>query len=217
MVRTIAHNRAACVVAAVFMMLVLAAIAASAANAEARGVEAEAFIQGLAGSGLAMLDASEFTDNERELEFRRLAREGFALEAIGRFVAGRHWRTMSEDQRTDFQELFSEWMLSSYARRLGGYRGQTLDIVKSVELPNNARDIVVQTRVVHIDGQPPVVAEWRLREFSGSFKIIDVIIEGVSMAVAQRAEFDAVIRKDGVDGLLAILRSRLTVLVAGTE
>ncbi|MDH3231364.1 MAG: ABC transporter substrate-binding protein [Alphaproteobacteria bacterium] len=217
MTRTIAHNRAVQVVAAGFMMLVLAAYAASAATADDRGAAAEAFIRDLAANGMAMLETSAYTDAERERDFRRLARKGFALNTIGQFVAGRHWRAMSDDQRTEFQDLFAEWLLSSYARRLGGYSGQSLEIVTSLELQNAARDIVVRTRVVYAGGQPPVAAEWRTREFNGGFKIIDVIVEGVSMAAAQRAEFDAVMRKIGVEGLLANLRSRLAVLVAGNE
>ena len=86
-----------------------------------------------------------------------------------------------------------------------------------MELQNDARDVLVQTRIVYADGQPPVKAEWRIREFGGEPKVIDVMIEGVSMVAAQRAEFDAVIRKIGVDGLLDNLRSRLAVLVAGNE
>jgi len=217
MVRTIAQDRGVRVVAAAFMVLVLAGYAASVAKADARGGEAEAFIQNLARSGVAMLEASEFTDTEREHEFRRLTRKGFALEVIGQFVAGRHWRTMTDEQRAEFQDLFAEWLLTSYGRRLGSYNGQSLKIVKSVELQNSARDVMVQTRVVYADGQPPVAADWRVREFGGEPKIIDVMIEGVSMAAAQRAEIDAVIRRIGVEGLLDNLRSRLAVLVAGNE
>lgn len=217
MVRAIAQNRIAQLAAAAFMVLVLAAYTVSAAKADARGDTAEAFVRDLAANGLAMLQSGEYSDRERELEFRRLSRKGFALETIGRFVAGRHWRTMSDDQRVEFQELFSEWLLTSYTGRLGGYAGQTLEIVNSLELQNKARDILVRTRVVHADGQPPVAAELRIREYSGEPKIIDVIVEGVSMAAAQRAEIDAVIRKIGVEGLLDNLRSRLAVLVAGNE
>ena len=75
----------------------------------------------------------------------------------------------------------------------------------------------MRTRVVHADGQPPVAADLRIREFGGELKIIDIIVEGVSMAAAQRSEVDAVIRKIGVEGLLDNLRSRLAVLVAGSE
>ncbi len=217
MVRAIAYDRVGNMAAAVFMLLLLAAYAASPAKASPRAAEAQSFIQDLAASGVAMLESTEYTDAERELEFRRLTRKGFALNAIGQFVAGRHWRTMSADQRADFQDLFAEWLLTSYAGRLGGYAGQTLEVINSVELQNRARDIVVRTRISHTDGQPPVIADWRLREFAGAFKIIDVIIEGISMATTQRTEFDSVIRKVGVEGLLANLRSRLAVLVAGAD
>ncbi|UCH74732.1 MAG: ABC transporter substrate-binding protein [Rhodospirillales bacterium] len=217
MVRTIAHQRPAQIMAAAFVALILAAYAISPAMASPRGAAAEVFIEELAAGGITMLETRSYSDTEREREFRRLVRKGFALDAIGQFVAGRHWRTMSEDQRAEFRDLFSEWMLTSYARQLGGYDGQTMEIISSVELDNRARDIVVRTRITHTGGQLPIAAAWRIRELGGELKIIDVIIEGVSMAAAQRAEYDAVIRKIGIEGLLDDLRSRLAVLVAGAE
>lgn len=217
MIRTITQSRVVEIMAAGFMALILAAYAASSAHATPREAEAETFIRDLARSGLDMLHAKDYTDGQRDVEFRRLVRMGFALEAIGQFVAGRHWRTMSDEQRAEFHELFAEWLLTSYGRRLGGYGGQSLEIFNSIELKNNAGDIVVRTRIVHPDGRPPFAADWRIRPFNGELKIIDVIVEGVSMAAAQRAEFDSVVRKVGVEGLLANLRSRVAVLVAGTD
>lgn len=217
MVRTIGYGRVGNAAAAAFMALLLSAYAVSPAKAGTRAAEAQSFIEDLAASGVAMLESSKYSETEREVEFRRITRRGFALDAVAQFVAGRHWRAMSDDQRAEFQNLFSEWLLTSYARRLGSYAGQRLEVINSFELQNKARDIVVRTRVVHTDGQPPVVADWRVREFAGAFKIIDVMIEGVSMATTQRTEFDSVIRKVGVEGLLANLRSRLAVLVAGAD
>jgi len=213
-VRAVAVHRPFQFMAATFLLLILAAFAVSQAKADARGADAAAFLDDLAKNGIAMLKASKFTDAERELEFRRLVRKGFALDTIGQFVAGRHWRSMNDDQRADFQELFSEWMLTSYARRLGGYSGQTMEIIDNIELNNRAGDVVVRTRVTDPDGQLPVAAAWRIRKLGREFKIIDVIVEGVSMATAQRAEYDAMIRKVGVESLLDNLRSRLAVLVA---
>jgi len=214
MVRAIAMDRPLQFMAAVFVLLIFAAYAVSPARASTRAADAEAFLHDLSVNGIAMLEESSYTDAEREAEFRRLVRKGFALDAIGQFVAGRHWRSMSNDQRADFQELFSEWMLTSYARRLGGYSGQTMKIVDSVELDNRNGDVVVRTQVMHPDGRMPIAAAWRIRKLDGEFKIIDVIVEGVSMATAQRAEYDAMIRKLGVEGLLDKLRSRLAVLIA---
>ncbi|MCK5621268.1 MAG: ABC transporter substrate-binding protein, partial [Alphaproteobacteria bacterium] len=98
-------------------------------------------------SGITMLEQGEYTDDERELAFRDIVRNGFALKAIGKFVVGRYWRKMTADQQSEYQELFSEWLLKTYANRLGGYRGQTLEIVKSVETGSRYNDVIVSTRV----------------------------------------------------------------------
>jgi phospholipid transport system substrate-binding protein len=211
------YGNAIRIAAAAFVMLFLAGYAASRANAAAPGEEAEAFIHNLATSGVAMLEQKDISHADRDTEFRRLVRKGFALEAIGRFVVGRYWRQMSPDQQAEYQDLFAEWLLKSYANRLGGFEGQRLEIVNSLELQNRNQDIVVRTRVVQVNGQPPIAADWRIRKLDGEPKIIDVIVEGVSMAAAQKSEFETVIRKVGVEGLLDSLRSRLSTLVAETQ
>lgn len=216
MIHTIARNGAGRRAAA-FMLLVLAPYTIPAAAAETRAAQAEAFLDNLAGRGLAILKAEHGTVAERDRAFRELVHEGFALDLIGQFVAGRHWRTMRDDQRAEFQALFAEWLLTTYSRRLGGYDDGSMEIVDSLELHNNARDVLVRTRVTVADGGPPTAADWRVREIEGELKIIDVVVEHVSMALAQRAEIDAVIRRVGVEGLLEDLRSRVTVLVAGKE
>ncbi len=196
-----------------FAMAILAVLFASRADAAAPGEEAEAFIGDLATSGVALLKTGDYTSAEREEEFRRIVQHGFALDWIGRFVIGRHWRSMTSEQQAEYQELFSEWLLKSYANRLGGYGTQNFDIVKSIELDNRYNDVVVNTRVISKDGAPQVAAGWRVRKFGEEYKIIDVIVEGISMVGAQKDEFEAVIRKVGVEGLLETLRSRLAVLL----
>lgn len=199
-----------------FVFAILAAMLAPSANAAAPGEEAEAFLQELAVSGIAMLENREYTSEQRELEFRGIIRKGFALEAIGKFVVGRYWRDMSPDQQKEYLELFSEWLLKAYANRLGGYSGQTLEIVKSMETGSRYKDVIVSTRVNRASGQPAIIADWRVRKFGDEYKIIDVSVEGASMVGTQRKEFESVIQKVGVDGLIDNLRNRLTVLLANT-
>ena len=190
----------------------LLAVQATAAEEQ----QAEGFIQELAFNGIAMLENSSATPAERELEFRKLVKKGFALEAIGKFVVGRYWRDMSADQQDEYLELFSEWLLKTYANRLGGYSGQKLLILKSMETDSRYKDVIVSTQLDLANGQPPINADWRVRKFNNDFKIIDVSIEGASMVGTQRREFESVIRKVGVDGLLNELRDRLAVLVANS-
>ena len=190
------------------------ALAASFARADTPGESAESFIREVAGSGVAMLQDANYTAAQRETGFRGLVRGSFALETIGRFVVGRHWRGMAPDQQANYQEVFAEWVLMSYAARLNGFDGQTIEIVKSFELDNRKKDVVVRTRILGSDKQPAMLADWRVRKFDGEHRIIDVVVEGVSMAATQKSEFEAVIRKIGVDGLVDNLRSRLATMVA---
>ncbi len=183
------------------------------AAAASQGEEAEAFIENLGVNAIGMLDNVKQTDAERELEFRRIVRSGFALELIGRFVVGRHWRAMTREQKAEYQELFAEWLMKSYASRLGGFKGQKLRILKSMEA--GKRDVFVRTNVVRANGSP-ITADWRVRKFKDGYKIIDIVVEGVSMAAAQKSEFDSVIRKVGVTGLIENLRSRLAMIATGT-
>lgn len=203
-------------IAAGLMFAITGALMVSPAGAATAGEEAETFLHDLAISGIGMLEKGDYTDAERENEFRSIVRKGFALEAIGKFVVGRYWRKMTPEQQREYQELFSEWLLKTYANRLGGYRGQTLKIVKNSETDSRYKDVIVTTQVLRGEGQPPINADWRVRKFSGDYKIIDVAVEGASMVGTQRKEFESVIRKVGVTGLIDNLRKRLAVVRGDT-
>lgn len=182
----------------------LPATARAAASAEAiQG--ASRFIQWLADQAIAVLGSGNATLETREAEFRRLLGQGFALPFISRFVLGRYWRTATPEQREDYQALFAEYILRTYSNRLGGYAGETFKVTGA--RPAGKQDILVTTRIERPSG-PPIKADWRVRVFDNEYKIIDIMVEGVSMAVTQRSEFTNVVRSQGLEGLLQALRAR---------
>ena len=71
----------------------------------------------------------------------------------------------------------------------------------------------METEIVRPSG-PPITAEWRVRVIDGKYRIIDIAIEGISMAVTKRSEFSAVIQSSGIDGLIAALRLRANKIPA---
>lgn len=191
--------------------LVLIAPANQSARAESASnttPEPARFIEGLASEALKVLTASRGTLAEREDTFRRLLRDDFAMEKIGRFVVGPHWRRMNSNQQSEYQELFAEWVLKTYAARLGGYSGEQFSILRTSSA--GRRDVIVHTKIVKPDGGSGLSVAWRVRKLGAKYRIIDIYVEGVSMAVTQRSEFDSVIGQHGVDGLLTMLRQRLT-------
>ena len=163
------------------------------------------FIQWLGEQAISTLGSTNSPLAHREASVRQLMRQGFDLAFIGRFVLGRHWRKVSTDQQAHYQELFSSYILQTYSSHLGGYTGETLSITGAK--PAGSKDAIVQTRIVRPSG-PPIDAHWRVRAKGNQFLIIDISVEGVSMAVTQRSEFASVIKNHGFEGLLAALRAR---------
>ena len=182
---------------------------AEAGQAEVSG--AAALIANLAEQALAVLRRADLSLEQRETVFRRLLRDGFDMNFIARFVLGRHWREMSAEQQAEYLDVFSEYVLQTYSRRLGGYAGQSFSVVGA--RPAGQQDVIVQTRIDQPSG-PPILADWRVRAAGGAYRIVDVMVEGVSMAVTQRSEFGAVVQRSGVAGLVEALRARTQMMPA---
>jgi phospholipid transport system substrate-binding protein len=184
---------------------------AAAARAQTATDGAAQFVQNLAAQAIATLSRQNLSLEQREQTFRDLLRQGFDLDFIGRFVAGRYFREMTPDQQADYQRLFGDFLVKTYSGRLGGYSGEQFSVVATRAA--GQQDVLVQSRIDRPSGQP-IGAEWRVRTIGGAYKIIDVTVEGVSMAVTQRAEFDSVLSRGGPESLLAALRARTNKLPA---
>ena len=165
---------------------------------------ASEFIRELGNRAIATSQTPSMSLEEREAHFRGLLREGFDVRFIGRFSLGAHWRRASREQQRDYLEVFSDYFLQVYSMRLGGYSGETITVVS--ERPTGTKDVVVRTRIGGPLGRS-IEAEWRVRTTENRYRIIDVMVEGVSMVITQRSEFSAVIQRNGVEGLIAVLRA----------
>ncbi len=172
--------------------------------AEVAASDASQFVRKLGDETIAVLATPDATAEQRKARFRELLDEGFAVETIGRFALGRYWRAATPAQRSDYLRLFREFVLETYAGRLGTYAGETLEIIQAC--PLNQNDTMVSTEIQSPDG-PPIRVDYRVRAQPAGLKIIDVFVEGVSLITTQRAEFASVInRTGGVEGLLELLR-----------
>ena len=165
---------------------------------------ASQFIRQLSDQAIATLSAPGGSLEGREAQFRSLLSQGFDLSFIGRFVLGRYWRQATPEQRSAYLALFGEYVLKTYSARLGGYAGEGMTILS--ERPAGTKDVVVSTRILRPSG-PPIEAVWRVRTTGARYRIIDVMVEGVSMVVTQRSEFAAVVQRHGLQGLIEVLRA----------
>ena len=187
------------------------ALATDGHRASAATGTASEFVTQLGDRAVGVLRATDTDLDAREDRFRGLLRQGFDLPFIGRFALGPYWRRATTEQRSDYLEVFGEYVLQTYSSRLGGYTGETMSIV--AERRAGEKDSLVQTEIVRPSG-PAISAEWRVRVIDGQYRIIDITIEGVSMAVTKRSEFSAVIQSKGIEGLIAALRARANKMPA---
>jgi phospholipid transport system substrate-binding protein len=175
------------------------------------GAEAD-FIRKLGEQAISEMGQKNKSLAEREAAFRKILKQRFDMVLIGRFALGRYWRIASKEQRRDYLNLFTEYVVRTYSSSLGGYKNETLIVISSQPLKNK-KDVLVNTRITRPSGGP-IKAIWRVRTTKNRLRIIDVMVEGISMLVTHRQEFASVIRRHGLTGLLETLRARIGKLPA---
>lgn len=188
---------------AIFGMLLCVSLAAVPAHADSKGADAETFVAKLGETALEMVTDKELVGDARREAFRKLLQTNFDMAWIGQFVLGKHWRRASPDQRETYLKLFEESIVFTYTNQFDEYSGQTFEVTGNTEAD---RFTLVKSKIV--DPAAPessVLVDWRLIEDGGNFKIVDVVIEGISMGITQRNEYSAVIDSNGgkIDSLLA--------------
>jgi phospholipid transport system substrate-binding protein len=176
-----------------------------AAPREAAAQDARAFISTLGQQAIQVLGPG-VPQAARLARFRTLFHDDFDLPSIGRFVLGRYWHIATPQEQQEFLRLFQEYLVRAYSARLGEYAGEPFHVLGA--RPSEG-GVVVTSQIVRTNGSP-VEVDWYLTG-GGGYKIADVYVGGVSMAVTQRDEFAAVIQRSGgrVEGLLDQLRQKL--------
>lgn len=170
----------------------------------------ENFVNSLSQRAISSLTASGISDTDREARFRELFLSSFDDLTIARFVLSSYWRVATEAQRGAFRDLFREVLVRTYARRFAGYHGETLTVQGSQPMPQGGGSVV--RTVLNRNAEPAVEIDWRLSQGAdGQYRVIDLVVEGVSMSVTQRNEYLALIQRNGgnVDALIAALQQRL--------
>lgn len=168
---------------------------------------AEDFVGKMAGDAVSFLGDADLSETQKQKKFRQLLTRSFDMSTIGRFALGRYWRTASAEQRKEYQSLFRDMIVEVYSRRFGEYDGQALEIRSSRR--DSEKDVTVQSFIIPETGQE-IQVDWRIRYKNGQYKVIDVMVEGVSMALTQRSDFSSVIQRGGgeISVLIAHLREQ---------
>jgi phospholipid transport system substrate-binding protein len=168
---------------------------------------AETFIDNMAGRAMMFLGDQNLSTTEKKKAFKKLLDDSFDMNTIGRFSLGRYWRASTPQERDRYLQLFKKMVLEVYAQRFSDYQGQKFEVRSN--RPDGKRDIIVSSAIISGSG-PDIQIDWRVRYKDDRYKIVDVVVEGVSMSLTQRSDFAAVIQRGGgkVQTLISHLESK---------
>ena len=178
------------------------AASATASNQNLSGPAA--FVNTMAQKVVAFLADKSLSEQQKRANFRTLLFADFDMDTIGRFALGASWNSATPAQRASYMSAFKEMIAQVYSQRFESYNGQKFQI-RGTHAEGN--DTIVSSSIVPV-GSPEVAVDWRVRNKGGHYKVVDVIVEGVSMAVTQRSDFASVIQSGGgnIDGLISHLQ-----------
>ena len=166
-------------------------------------------VERLGQEAVAVLSDHSLNKEQRASYFHKILSRDLDIPVLAKFMLGRYWKRATVDQRAAYTEVFTAFILKTYSTRLGGAKVDAFHVVKANKA-KNSKDIFVHTRVIRSDADP-VQATWRIRPYGDEFRIVDLVVEGISMAITLRQEFASILRKgDGVDGLIQKLKDRIT-------
>lgn len=187
-----------------FRRWVVTCVAASAvmvlATMGAQAQEAAQVVEKMASQVLATVKTGA-TDAEREQQMTQLFRANFDVSAIGQMVLGRHWNGATQEQRDKFMAAFEKAEIRAYSGRFKNYQGQTLKVGK---VTTNGASQLVESQLVQPSGQQPIRIVWEISRG----KVIDIAVEGVSMGMTRRSDFNSYVQRNGLDALIGELQRR---------
>jgi phospholipid transport system substrate-binding protein len=128
------------------------------------------------------------------------------LLALSRLTLGKNWRAATREQRSSFAREFGVLLIKTYSTALASFTSQEIEYLSS-SVSAQKRRAIVRTRIVE-DGLAPLAVDYSLRLVDGAWRVYDVKIEGVSLAINYRSSFAQEIRDHGIEGLIERLGVR---------
>lgn len=185
-----------------------------AAAAEPPARDAKTFIAQVADRAVNQIGRAQVSEEERAARVRSLMQDSFDIPAVSRFVTGRVGRAADEGSRKEFEQVFLDYQVYTWSKRFKDYGGQTLE-VGAAQPPDEGGVVSVDSRLLDPAGKPPVEVTWRVRPEDKGFKAIDIIVEGVSMALTMQSDYRSLLQRQGLQGLTSALKEKVEAIKSG--
>ena len=156
----------------------------------------EEFVAKFANEAITILGSEQISKNEKNNKFTNLVMSAIDLNLISQFVLSKTWKSATDDQKERYISAFKKYFINSYANKLDQYSGEKIIVNGSEEA---GKYVIVDTNIIR-EGTDTlkINLKWRLLNKNDDIKIIDLNIEGISLVIAQREEFQSfLLNNDG--------------------
>ncbi len=160
------------------------------------------FINTLAEDGFAALRTGDHAGARSR--FRTLLAQHFAVDSIGDRLIRRWAPTITAEQRAAYKAAFPDFIVGTYADRLFEYAHADLKVIRTIPSATGV-DVVSQ---VTRPGVAPITTVWSVQKEGGGYKVTNLKVAGVNLAISQTADFDSIIQRKGFDALIKMMKSR---------
>ncbi len=182
------------------------------ASLHAQAADGGAFVSTFAQKGITEILTAQIPNTEKQARFREMFKTYFDIPAIGRFVLARFSKAASPAELEKFNTLFEDVIVYTWSRRFSEYNGQTITVTG--QQADGAEGTLVKSTILG-NASGSFGVEWRLRKRPEGFKVLDIVVEGVSMAITYRQDYSTVISQSGsFAGLLAQMEKQVADLKA---
>ena len=155
------------------------------------GADAGAFVEQFMTEAQVLLSDDKLGESERAQVFRSLLDSGFDFEVITRYVLDEHWYRASSADRSAFQRVFADYLFTIYEGHLGGVDDVRLQVVAARQKGDKGAQ--VRSRVQNAKDGAVLNVEWRLWQANGGWRIVDLLVQGVSLVKAYREQFSSLV------------------------
>jgi len=137
-------------------------------------------------------------------KFRELLSQHFAIDAIGDRLIRRWTNQITPAQKAAYKQAIPNFIIGTYSDNLYDYANATMKVIRTSPAGSGFN----VTTQVQKPGAQPITAVWSVAQVGGGFKVTNLTVANINLAVTQGQDFDAVIQRKGMDGLIAMMKSR---------
>jgi len=160
-------------------------------------IEADVFIQSVVNRAAKTL-SGDLTKEQRVEKLKDIARETVDIDGIGRYTLGSYKNKITDSQMKEYKVLFRQYFLKSFSSRLAEYSNPEIEVISKKKLNKNYT--MVSSILVSTEQRPEVKIDWRVStKDSNNLLIMNLVIEGLSLARTQKEEFSSIIQSNDGD------------------